>query len=81
MTFSVVLPSPDGVGRAESAGPRPVAGGDVWVRDDAGTTPSVLDAKTGEVRDTYDAGGSSPAPAFDGRQGYFVEGGVLQERP
>ena len=23
---------------------------------------------------------SSPAPAFDGRQGYFVDGGVLQER-
>jgi outer membrane protein assembly factor BamB len=42
--------------------------------------PAVLKAGTGKVRGTYEAAGSSPAPAFDGRQGYFVDGGVLQER-
>ncbi|WP_255949965.1 outer membrane protein assembly factor BamB family protein [Streptomyces odontomachi] len=57
-----------------------VADGGVWIRDDAGMTPSVLDATDGTVRDTYAAGGSSPAPAVDGREGYFVDGGVLQER-
>ena len=62
-------------------GRTPVLGdGGVWVRDDGVKTPTVLNAATGVVRDTYAAGGSSPAPAFDGRQGYFVDGGVLQER-
>ncbi|MEV6308660.1 PQQ-binding-like beta-propeller repeat protein [Streptomyces sp. NPDC051840] len=57
-----------------------LADGGLWVRDDAGMTPSVLDAATGKVRGTYDAVGWSPAPAFDGRQGYFVDEGVLTER-
>ncbi|MFJ5291116.1 PQQ-binding-like beta-propeller repeat protein [Streptomyces sp. NPDC088348] len=57
-----------------------VADGGVWIRDDAGMTPSVLNAADGKVRGTYEAAGGSPAPAFDGHQGYFVDGGVLQER-
>ncbi|MEV7953964.1 PQQ-binding-like beta-propeller repeat protein [Streptomyces sp. NPDC087532] len=57
-----------------------LADGGVWVRDDAGMTPSVLDIADGQVRGTYEAAGWSPAPAFDGRQGYFVDDGVLQER-
>jgi outer membrane protein assembly factor BamB len=52
----------------------------VWVRDGGAKPPAVLDAGTGAVRDTYATGGSSPAPAFDGHQGYFVGNGVLQER-
>ncbi|MFI1092046.1 PQQ-binding-like beta-propeller repeat protein [Streptomyces sp. NPDC020917] len=54
-----------------------VADGGVWIRDGAGMAPSVLRTGTGRVRSTYDAG---PAPAFDGLQGYFVDGGVLRER-
>ncbi|MGW1103972.1 outer membrane protein assembly factor BamB family protein [Streptomyces sp. NPDC002540] len=57
-----------------------LADGGVWVRDDAGMAPSVLDIADGQVRGTYEAAGRSPAPAFDGRQGYFVDEGVLQER-
>lgn len=57
-----------------------LADGGVWVRDDAGMIPSVLNAADGKVRGTYEATGWSPAPAFDGRQGYFVDDGVLQER-
>lgn len=57
-----------------------VADGGVWIRDDAGMTPTVLGAADGQVRGTYEATGWSPAPAFDGRQGYFVDNGVLQER-
>lgn len=57
-----------------------LADGGVWVRDDAGMVPSVLNAADGTVRGTYEAAGWSPAPAFDGRQGYFVDDGVLQER-
>ncbi|MFF1644496.1 PQQ-binding-like beta-propeller repeat protein [Streptomyces sp. NPDC058240] len=57
-----------------------LADGGVWVRDAAGMTPSVLNATDGQVRGTYEASGRSPAPAFDGRQGYFVDDGVLQER-
>lgn len=57
-----------------------LADGGVWVRDDAGMVPTVLDAADGKVRGTYEASGWSPAPAFDGRQGYFVDDGVLQER-
>ncbi|WP_371658065.1 PQQ-binding-like beta-propeller repeat protein [Streptomyces sp. NBC_00280] len=57
-----------------------LADGGVWVRDDAGMVPSVLNAADGKVRGTYEATGWSPAPAFDGRQGYFVDDGVLQER-
>jgi outer membrane protein assembly factor BamB len=57
-----------------------LADGGVWIRDDAGMTPSVLADGTGDVRGTYEADGWSPAPAFDGLQGYFVDGGVLQER-
>ncbi|WP_329367451.1 PQQ-binding-like beta-propeller repeat protein [Streptomyces sp. NBC_00669] len=56
-----------------------LADGGVWVRDN-GMASSVLDAGTGEVSSTYDAAGTSPAPAIDGHQGYFVDGGVLQER-
>lgn len=62
-------------------GRTPVVGdGGVWVRDDAGMTPTVLNATDGTVRDTYEASGWSPAPAIDGREGYFVDGGVLKER-
>jgi outer membrane protein assembly factor BamB len=57
-----------------------VADGGVWVRDDAGMVPAVLNATDGKIRGTYEAAGWSPAPAFDGRQGYFVDEGVLQER-
>ncbi|MEV5197747.1 PQQ-binding-like beta-propeller repeat protein [Streptomyces sp. NPDC053720] len=57
-----------------------LADGGVWVRDAAGMTPSVLNTTDGQVRGTYEASGRSPAPAFDGRQGYFVDDGVLQER-
>ncbi|MBX7466620.1 PQQ-binding-like beta-propeller repeat protein [Streptomyces sp. MAG02] len=57
-----------------------LADGGVWVRDDAGAAPAVLNAADGKVRGTYEAGGWTPAPAFDGHQGYFVDGGVLQER-
>ena len=57
-----------------------LADGGVWVRDDAGMVPSVLNAADGKVRGSYEAAGWSPAPAFDGRQGYFVDDGVLQER-
>lgn len=57
-----------------------LADGEVWVRDDAGMAPTVLAAKTGAVNGTYAAASTSPAPAFDGRQGYFVDKGVLQER-
>lgn len=57
-----------------------IADGGVWVRDDAGMDPSVLNAADGKLRGTYEATGWSPAPAFDGRQGYFVDDGVLQER-
>ncbi|MCX4396589.1 PQQ-binding-like beta-propeller repeat protein [Streptomyces sp. NBC_00053] len=57
-----------------------LADGGVWVRDDAGMTPSVLNASDGQVRGTYEVSGRPPAPAFDGRQGYFVDDGVLQER-
>ncbi|MEV6008185.1 PQQ-binding-like beta-propeller repeat protein [Streptomyces sp. NPDC051976] len=57
-----------------------LADGGVWVRDAAVKTPTVLDAGTGAVRGTYTAGGPAPVPAFDGRRGYFVDSGVLQER-
>ncbi|MFF3380509.1 PQQ-binding-like beta-propeller repeat protein [Streptomyces sp. NPDC002680] len=57
-----------------------LADGGVWVRDDAGMIPSVLNAADGKIRGNYEAAGWSPAPAFDGRQGYFVDDGVLQER-
>ncbi|MCX4847963.1 PQQ-binding-like beta-propeller repeat protein [Streptomyces sp. NBC_00893] len=57
-----------------------LADGGVWIRDAAGMTPSVLNTTDGQVRGTYEASGRSPAPAFDGRQGYFVDDGVLQER-
>ncbi|MFE6662796.1 PQQ-binding-like beta-propeller repeat protein [Streptomyces sp. NPDC057697] len=57
-----------------------LADGGVWVRDDAGMTPSVLDTSDGRRRGGYEADGWSPAPAFDGRQGYFVDEGVLKER-
>ncbi|MFC9857692.1 MULTISPECIES: outer membrane protein assembly factor BamB family protein [unclassified Streptomyces] len=54
-----------------------VADGGVWIRDDGGIA---LDAADGTVRSTYGATGRAPAPAFDGRQGYFVDDGVLEER-
>jgi outer membrane protein assembly factor BamB len=57
-----------------------VADGGVWVRDGAGMTPTVLNVNNGSVRATYPATGWSPAPAIDGRQGYFVDDGVLVER-
>ncbi|MER8267002.1 PQQ-binding-like beta-propeller repeat protein [Streptomyces griseus] len=57
-----------------------VADGGVWTRDGSGDAPSVLNVADGKVRGTYPANGWSPAPAFDGRQGYFVDDGVLQER-
>ncbi|MEA5366871.1 PQQ-binding-like beta-propeller repeat protein [Amycolatopsis sp., V23-08] len=57
-----------------------VADGGLWIRDDAGMTPSVLNLTNGTTRGTYPAAGWSPAPAFDGHEGYFVDEGVLQER-
>ncbi|WP_218177738.1 PQQ-binding-like beta-propeller repeat protein [Amycolatopsis australiensis] len=57
-----------------------VADGGLWIRDDAGAPAAVLNLADGAVRGTYDATGSAPAPAFDGRQGYFVDNGVLKER-
>ncbi|MFG3285036.1 PQQ-binding-like beta-propeller repeat protein [Streptomyces sp. NPDC048111] len=57
-----------------------LADGRVWVRDGAGAAPAVLGAADGAVLGGYRATGDAPAPAFDGRQGYFVDGGVLTER-
>lgn len=51
-----------------------VHGGRVYIRDDAGKPPAVLDATTGDQVTTYDAG---PAPAFDGQHMAAVSGGVL----
>src|SRR5205807_441857 len=48
-------------------------GGRLYVRDDAGMGPVVLDASTGAVVGTFSAG---PAPAFSGARGYFVNGGL-----
>ncbi|MFG3529108.1 PQQ-binding-like beta-propeller repeat protein [Streptomyces sp. NPDC047917] len=56
-----------------------LADGGVWIRD-AGMPSTVLGTTDGQVRGSYEASGRSPAPAFDGRQGYFVDEGVLQER-
>lgn len=58
-----------------------VADGALWIRDDAGMTPAALNLTDGTVRATYEsASGWTPAPAFDGHQGYFVDNGVLKER-
>jgi YD repeat-containing protein len=54
-----------------------VAGGLVWVRDDAGMGPVALDAATGHLALSYS---STTAPAFDDSQGYFREGDVLVAR-
>jgi outer membrane protein assembly factor BamB len=48
--------------------------GGVYIRDDAGKAPAVLDAATGALTATYDA---EPAPAFDGRHMASVSRGVL----
>ncbi|MCR6483447.1 PQQ-binding-like beta-propeller repeat protein [Amycolatopsis sp. OK19-0408] len=58
-----------------------VADGGLWIRNSSLTTPSVLNLTDGSVRGTYEASnGATPAPAFDGHQGYFVDNGVLKER-
>ncbi|MFI0898334.1 PQQ-binding-like beta-propeller repeat protein [Streptomyces sp. NPDC020983] len=62
-------------------GRTPVAAdGGLWIRDDAGMAPSVLNTADGSVRGTYPARSWTPAPAIDGHEGYFVDSGVLQER-
>lgn len=48
--------------------------GRLYIRDDAGKPPAVLDGATGAQTATYAAG---PAPAFDGRHMAAVSGGVL----
>ena len=49
-------------------------GGKVYVRDDAGKVPAVLDAATGAQSSTFIA---TPAPAFDGDSMVTVSQGVL----
>jgi len=51
-----------------------VHGGKLYVRDDAGMAPAVLDAATGSQLGTFVGG---PAPAFDERHEVTVSGGVL----
>jgi alpha-tubulin suppressor-like RCC1 family protein/outer membrane protein assembly factor BamB len=59
-------------------GRTPVLGaGRLWVRDDAGASPAVLDAETGGLLATY---GATVAPAFDGSRGFFLNGNVLTAR-
>jgi outer membrane protein assembly factor BamB len=48
--------------------------GRVYIRDDAGKTPAVLDASSGDQVASYAAG---PAPAFDGHHMATVSAGVL----
>jgi outer membrane protein assembly factor BamB len=48
--------------------------GKVYVRDDAGKPPVILDGDTGEQTATFAAG---PAPAFDGRRMATVSDGLL----
>lgn len=48
--------------------------GSVYIRDDAGKPPAVLDAASGDQVASYAAG---PAPAFDGQHMVTVSGGVL----
>ena len=57
-----------------------IADGGLWIRDDAGKPQTVLNLSDGTVRGTFGTGGWTPAPAFVGRTGFFVAGGVLQER-
>ena len=57
-----------------------VAGNALWIRDDAGMTPAALRLANGTVRSTYPDAGWVPAPAFSGKQGYFVANGVLRAR-
>jgi outer membrane protein assembly factor BamB len=57
-----------------------IADGALWIRDDAGKPQTVLNLSDGTVRGTFGTGGWTPAPAFAGRTGFFVAGGVLQAR-
>lgn len=57
-----------------------IADGGLWVRDDAGMAQTVLNLKDGTVRDTFGSGGWTPAPAFAGQTGFFVDHGQLQAR-
>ncbi|GLZ29399.1 hypothetical protein Lesp02_15890 [Lentzea sp. NBRC 105346] len=49
----------------------------VWIRDSGG---KALNASDGTERGTFPHAFWDPAPAFDGRQGYFLEQGTLTER-
>jgi outer membrane protein assembly factor BamB len=49
----------------------------VYVRDDAGFDPVVLNARTGEPVSTFSSG---PAPAFRGTRGFFLSSGGLEAR-
>jgi len=46
----------------------------LWVRDDAGETPAVLNTATGEQERTFD---SQTAPAFTGNSGVLLQSGTL----
>ena len=47
----------------------------LYIRDDAGMTPAILDAGTGTLVGTYASG---PAPAFEGNLGFYRNGATLQ---
>jgi outer membrane protein assembly factor BamB len=51
-----------------------VYGGRVYVRDDSGDTPTVLNATNGAVVGTFAA---TTIPAFSGSKGFFLRDGVL----
>ena len=57
-----------------------VADRGLWIRDVAGAAQTVLNLADGTVRGTFGTGGRTPAPAFRGRTGFFVDNGVLQAR-
>jgi outer membrane protein assembly factor BamB len=60
------------------AGITPVlAGGQLWVRASAGSSPKVLDAATGQLKNSFSA---RTAPALDGNRAFFLNGSVLQAR-
>ena len=48
--------------------------GKLYVRDDAGMAPAILDGKSGAQLGTYAA---TAAPAFDGDMGFYLSGATL----
>jgi outer membrane protein assembly factor BamB len=67
-------------GCAGGGGRTPVLADDgVWVRDDSVLEPTVLNATDGTVRSNF-GGNSWLAPAFAGRDGYFIDHGALHKR-